>query len=93
MHMFCCVSGLQAELQAAQKESEATRQKIRHLESELAEFRQKNQELQEQVGQKNGKILHFMHLAWAACTFMHSRFPLQLRESGHSENSRTRKCR
>lgn len=53
-NMFCCVSGLQAELQTAQKESETTRQKLRHLENELAEFRQKNQELQEQLGQKDG---------------------------------------
>lgn len=55
--LFCCVSGLQAELQAAQKESELTRQKLRNLENELAEFKQKNQELQQQLGQNDGKVV------------------------------------
>lgn len=62
--MFCCVSGLQAELQTAQKESETTRQKLRHLENELAEFRQKNQELQEQLGQKDGACTP---VVWRLC--------------------------
>lgn len=59
--LFCCTSGLQSELQAAQKESETTRQKLRYLENDLAEYRQKNQQLQEQLGQKNGKFVLYIH--------------------------------
>lgn len=73
--MFCCASGLQAELQAAQKESETTRQKLRHLENELVEFRQKNQDLQEQVGQRNGKIIIF-YAGVTLTQHLHSRIPL-----------------
>lgn len=51
------VAGLQTELQAAHKESEYVRQKLRHLEEDLGSFRKKNSELTEEVQQKAGKLL------------------------------------
>lgn len=50
------VAGLQTELQAAHKESEYVRQKLRHLEEDLGSFRKKNSELSEEVQQKAGKF-------------------------------------
>lgn len=47
-------TGLQAELQAAQKESEYVRQKLKQLEGELNDFRTKNDNLNEELEKKTG---------------------------------------
>lgn len=53
----CCFvrKGLEAELQAAQKESDCARQRLRNLENDLTQYKQRNQELEEQLGQKTGE--------------------------------------
>lgn len=54
MGCLLSVSGLQAELQAAHKESEYVRTKLKHLEEDLDCFRKKNHELNEEIQTKNG---------------------------------------
>lgn len=55
------IIGLQAELQAAHKESEYVRTKLKHLEDDLDCFRRKNNELSEEIRNKNGKFIPKNH--------------------------------
>lgn len=56
--MGVCVSykGLQAELVAANKESEYLRKRLQHLEDDLQTFREKNNTLTEQLEKKSGML-------------------------------------
>lgn len=54
-----CVSasrneGLQAELVAAHKDSEFVRQKLKHLQEDVQQYRQKNAEMVEELQKKTG---------------------------------------
>ena len=53
------LSGLEGELQAAHKECELLRQKIRHLENDLEDYKKKNTDLTAEVTEKSGKHLRF----------------------------------
>lgn len=47
--------GLQSELQAAHKESELLRQKLRYFEDEMSRVRDRNSELVDEINSKSGK--------------------------------------
>lgn len=51
--------GLQTELNAANKEADIVRQKIRHLENELENYRKRNFDLTEEIQNQKGLIQLF----------------------------------
>lgn len=51
--------GLQTELNAANKEADIVRQKIRHLENELENYRKRNFDLTEEIQNQKGWIRLF----------------------------------
>lgn len=51
---FFLFLGLQAELTAAYKESECVRKKLKQLEEELDNFKQKNSDLTDELNRKKG---------------------------------------
>lgn len=52
--IFFLFLGLQAELQAAHKESEYVKLRIKNLEQDLQDYRQKNGNLSEEIARKTG---------------------------------------
>lgn len=48
--------GLQSELQAAHKESELLRQKLKYFEEEMSRVRDRNSELVDEISSKSGKL-------------------------------------
>lgn len=56
---FCLHLGLQTELNAANKEADVVRQKIRHLENELENYRKRNFDLTEEIQNQKGLVRFF----------------------------------
>lgn len=56
------VTGLQAELMAAYKESELVKKKLRKVEEDLDDFKQKNAELAEELLKRTGSNLFYVFI-------------------------------
>jgi len=56
---FLFTLGLQTELNAANKEADIVRQKIRHLENELENYRKRNFDLTEEIQNQKGLVQLF----------------------------------